>query len=62
MKISLKAARVNAGLKQKDAAEKLGISRDTLRKYELGEIPMRIDTAKKVCEIYEIPENYIKFF
>lgn len=62
MKISLKAARVNAGLKQREAAEKLGISRDTLRKYELGKIPMRIDTAKKLCEIYGLAENSIKFF
>jgi len=36
MEITLKAARVNAGLSQKEAAKKIGISKDTLGKYERG--------------------------
>ena len=36
MAITLKAARINAGLTQSDAAEKLAISKDTLSKWERG--------------------------
>lgn len=35
-KVTLKAARVNCGLTQKEAAKKLGLSVDTLSKYERG--------------------------
>lgn len=36
MKITLKAARVNAGLNQNDAASELGIHSCTLKNYEKG--------------------------
>ena len=35
-KITLKAARVNCGLSQKEAAKKLGIAESTLYKWESG--------------------------
>ena len=35
-KVTLKAARVNCGLTQKEAAKILGVSVDTLSKYERG--------------------------
>ena len=34
MRMTLEAARINAGFSQKEAAEKLDISRDSLRAYE----------------------------
>ncbi len=36
MAITLKAARVNAGLTQESAAEKMGISKDTISNWERG--------------------------
>lgn len=43
-KLTLKAARVNAGLTQKEAAESLGICEQTLSNYERGisypDVPM----------------------
>lgn len=36
MSMTLKAARVNAGLTQIQFAEKLGVSEDTVRRYETG--------------------------
>ena len=36
MAISLKAARVNAGLTQKQAAEKIGVNVSTIVKWETG--------------------------
>lgn len=36
MKINLKAARVNAGLTQKQAAKLIGVSKDTIGSWERG--------------------------
>jgi DNA-binding transcriptional regulator YiaG len=36
MAVTMKAARVNAGLTQKQAGEKLNVSRDTIRSWEQG--------------------------
>jgi len=41
-KITLKAARVNSGLSQAEMAEKLGIDRTTVAKFETGEYPTRM--------------------
>lgn len=37
MSITLKAARVNAGLSREDAARKIGVSKDTISKWERGQ-------------------------
>lgn len=52
MRLTLKAARVNSGLEQKEAAEKLGISRDSLRSYEKYKKSPRIDLAVKMAQLY----------
>ena len=60
-KISLAAARVNAGLEQQTAAEKLGITAPTLRSWERGDT---LPDYGKVCEIetlYQYPKDYIFF-
>lgn len=58
--ISLAAARVNAGLKQEPAAEKIGVTAKTLRNYERGTtaIPGRI--LRKAAKVYGIPEEMIR--
>ena len=66
MPITLKAARVNAGYTQKEAAEKIGISVDTLGNYERGasfpDVPIieRIQEAYNVnySELIFLPRNY----
>jgi transcriptional regulator with XRE-family HTH domain len=52
MAITLKAARVNAGLTQKEAAEKLGIALDTLRNYEAGETFPAVPTIQRIEVLY----------
>lgn len=59
--ISMKAARVNAGLSQEEAAKRLGISKSTLQKYEAGNTVPDILTARKIGEVYEFPIDYIFF-
>lgn len=52
MAITLKAARVNAGLTQKEAAKRLKISKGTLASYEMYRTIPGIDTAKKIADLY----------
>lgn len=54
-RISLEAARVNAKLLQKDAAEKIGISLKTLQNYENGRTKPNWDILEKMSAIYKIP-------
>lgn len=60
-RISLKAARVNAGLLQHEAAKRLGISTATLQNYESGKTVPDILMSKKIGEIYHFPVDFIFF-
>lgn len=60
LQISLAAARVNADLKQKEAAELIGIAEKTLRNYEHGITAIPGRTLRKAAEVYGIPEGFIR--
>lgn len=60
-KITLRAARVNAGLSQKEAAEKLNISKCTLSNYEKGIFSPSWDMVKKIGNLYDFPIDFIFF-
>lgn len=59
--ISLKAARVNAGFTQKEAAKRLKISETTLLKYERGETYPTVPVIKRIEALYAIPYRKIIF-
>ena len=61
MAITLRAARVNAGLKQLDVAKMLGIAPDTLRKFETGEAFPDVKQIKQFETIYGLTYNDINF-
>lgn len=61
MAITLKAARVNAGLTQKEAAKKLNISKGTLASYEMYRTIPSVDTAKKIADLYGLEVDGIIF-
>lgn len=50
--MTIKAARVNAGLTQKEAAEKLGISYQTLSRYENNPGQMPVKMVLDMCDLY----------
>ena len=54
MSVTLKAARVNAGLTQVDAASQLGVSVQTLVNYEKNRKSPTILTAKKIALLYGV--------
>lgn len=60
-KISLAAARVNAGYDQTLAAVKLKINVATLRSWEKGKTVPGYDQVMKICELYQYPADYIFF-
>ena len=60
-RISLKAARVNAGFSQQEAAKMLGISKATLQNYESGNTVPDILMSRKIEEVYQFPADYIFF-
>jgi len=60
-KISLAAARVNAGYLQEVAAAKLHISTETLRNWETGKTVPGYDKVMEICKLYKYPADYIFF-
>lgn len=60
-KISLEAARRNAGLSQKDAAKALKISNTTLGKWERGESFPTADKIPEICELYGVHYDHLNF-
>lgn len=60
-KITLAAARVNAGYNQKEAAKLLHISNKTLQNWENGLSFPNADKIPEICELYQIPYDFINF-
>lgn len=52
MKLTLKAARVNAGLTQKQVANKLNINYQTLGKYERDSSNISISLLRELVHLY----------
>ena len=60
MKITLKAARVNAGLLQKEVTDKLGVSIHTIINWERGITKPKKHTLMVLASIYNVNVDDIK--
>lgn len=58
--ISLKAARVNAGLTLEQAGEAVGRNKNTILNWEVGNTRISREDFVELCKIYEIPESMVK--
>lgn len=59
-KITARAARINAGFTQVEAAKRLGISKSTLISYEHGKTSPPWEIVEKMGTIYNYPKaNFI---
>lgn len=58
-KITLKAARVNAGLTQKEVAAKMRVSNNTVLNWEKGSVKPSLSTLAMLCSIYKVSEDNI---
>lgn len=61
VKITLAAARVNAGLSQKEAANALDVSNKTLCSWENYRTYPDVDMVAKICALYAVPYEQIIF-
>lgn len=60
-KITLRAARVNAGMSQQDAADKIGVAVSTLRNWESGKTFPNQPKIERICEVYGIAFDVLFF-
>lgn len=58
-RISLEAARVNAGLTQKELAEMLGVSNVTIVNWEKGNSEPSVSQLRTISELSGIPMDFI---
>lgn len=61
MKITLAAARVNAGLTQKEAATRLNVSNKTISSWENGTSFPNAQQIKNICDLYVVSYDNINF-
>ncbi len=61
MKITLKAARVNARCSQLEASKQLGISRKTLQNYESGKTVPDWEMVRKIEKLYGVSIDNVIF-
>lgn len=61
LKISLEAARINAGLTQKEVASVLKVSNKTVGNWENYISSPTIAQAEQLCMLYKIPHDNISF-
>ncbi|MDO4308376.1 MAG: helix-turn-helix transcriptional regulator [Eubacteriales bacterium] len=57
--ITLKAARVNSGLTQKELASKLGVSSTTVNNWENGDTEPSLSQLRIISELSGIPMDFI---
>lgn len=60
MKITLKAARVNAGFTIREVADKLGRNKNTIVIWEKEGSNISEKDFRTLCELYEIEPKHIK--
>ena len=60
MAISMKAARVDAGLTQVDVAKTMGVSPATVNQWENGKQTPRVEQFREYCRIVGRPESEIR--
>ena len=59
MKVTIKAARVNAGLTQAEAGELSGIGREAIHAIELGKRYIKVGEMDVLCAIYKCTQDDI---
>jgi transcriptional regulator with XRE-family HTH domain len=61
LKISLKAARINVGLSQKEAAKALKVSNKTLHNWENGISSPDAKYIDAICDLYKVSYDNLNF-
>ena len=59
MQVSLRAARINAGLTVDDAAKAVSKHRNTILRWESGKTEIPSKDFRKLCDLYQAPMSCI---
>ena len=59
IKISLAAARVNAGMTQDDVAREMHVTKQTIVNWERGRSEPTISQSRALSDLYKMPLDYI---
>lgn len=59
--ISLKAARVNVNLTQEEAANRIGVTKDTIRNWERGKYYPAVDKLEVMLRVYNVKYDDLIF-
>lgn len=57
--LSLKSARVNAGMTTKEVAERVGVHHQTIGKYEKDSSDISVSLLNELSDLYQVPVDYI---
>ncbi|AOP13614.1 helix-turn-helix transcriptional regulator [Bacillus sp. FSL K6-1109] len=60
MQLSLEALRVNAGMTQQDVADRLGVSRFTVMKWENGDVRPKEIVIYALAKLYSVDIDVIR--
>jgi DNA-binding XRE family transcriptional regulator len=55
IKLSIRAARIDAGMTQPQAAKELGVCTSTIQNYEGGRYPPPFSAVEKMSALYGVP-------
>lgn len=58
--ISMKAARINAGLTQLELAKIIGVTRNTVANWETGKTEPSVVQLRKLSELSGVPLDFIR--
>lgn len=61
MKLTLKAARTNVGLTQQEAADKIGVTVDTMSNWERAKSFPNALQIRRIEEVYGVPYDNLIF-
>ena len=61
LKLTLASARINVGLTQEVASEKLGVTRRTLSNWERGVTVPPVGKIDLICEVYGVSYDNLNF-
>ena len=61
MKVTLKAARTNVGLTQQEAADKIGVTVDTMSNWERAKSFPNALQIRRIEEVYGVPYDNLIF-
>lgn len=59
IRISLAAARVNAGMTQEDVAKALNVGKQTVVNWEKGNSEPKMSQSRELSALYNMPLDYI---